>query len=827
MKKRYKFLIISVCVLLILISLFALGGVVYVNAFASKNVDSVNDERLFNLAKGETFTEYYTDASGKATTPESYVPVFKKSIALGEAKKKWVELENISPNVKNAFISAEDRAFYSHSGVNIRRTVYAVLNSVFHFKSTFGASTITQQVIKNVSGDNEITFKRKLSEIIRAYNIEKNHTKDEILEVYLNIVPMGENIYGIYSASEIYFGKEPKDLTISEAAALTGITNAPSRYNPHTNYENCVKKRNDVLFAMLDNGAISEEEYSSAISEKLSVLPVDNNSETVNSWFIETVNRDVVSALMNEYGLTRSAAELLLYNGGLKIYTTESELIQTKLEEYFSDISNFPNEVRYGLGFSMVVTDSMTGNLLGIVGSVGEKCANRVLNHALTPNTPGSSLKPIALYAPLINSGRINWATVFDDVPLEFKKNGSGYTEYPHNYPNVYDGLITVKDSLRLSKNTTALRLYKMLGAENIYKSLKNDFGFDTLLRREILDNGSVLTDLAPSPLALGQLTYGISLRKLTEAYTVFTRNGRFSEGKSFIAVYDRDGKLLLDNSNQEKQIFSPECARIMNKLLMNVTESGTASKITLKNTVDTAGKTGTSGDDKDRLFIGYTPYLTAGIWCGYQTGDKSINKISPTHIKIWDEVMTDIHSELLKNVPDGEIKAFSSKGLIKAEYCKDSGKIYSENCKYDPRGSRLEVGYFMKNSIPRLECDRHVLCDYDVVCEGIATEFCPYENIKAVSLLRINDRHFPKEIIISDADYVYKYTDGSKPFSNDPNYPYYHNYLVDGEYVGKGRGKKQFNSICIEHLNGNQEPTEEEVMKNASRFGRRRRKAG
>ena len=829
MKRRHRRLIAFVCISLILISLFALGSVLYVSAFAKENVDTEKDEMLFSLAKGETFTEYYIDSLGRADNIENYSPALKTSVALGEAKKKWIELENVSPNVKKAFISAEDRIFYKHSGVNIKRTVYALINSIFHFKSTFGASTITQQVIKNISGDNEITFKRKLSEIIRAYSVEKNHTKDEILEVYLNIVPMGENIYGVYVASEVYFGKEPSELTVAESATLAGITNAPTRYNPHTNYENCLKKRNDVLFAMLDNNAITESDYSAAIAEELKILPKKEEIETVNSWFMETVNDDVVKALMSEYGLTRGASELLLYNGGLKIYTTESEMVQKKLESYFSNSSNFPNEVENGLGFSMVITDSSNGNLLGIVGSVGEKRENRLLNYALAPATPGSSLKPIALYAPLINSGKINWATVFDDVPLEFTKNGAGYTEYPNNYPKVYDGLITVKDSLRLSKNTTAIRLYKMLGADNIYRSLKNDFSFDTLLRREVTESGNVLTDLAPAPLALGQLSYGVSLRRLTEAYTVFSRDGIFSEGRSFIAVFDSDGKLLIDNSKEEKRVFSPECARVMNKLLMNVTESGTASKITLKNTVDTAGKTGTSGDDKDRLFIGYTPYLTAGIWCGYKSGDKSIAKISPTHIKIWDEIMTDIHTELLKNVSDREIKNFSSAGLIKAEYCKDSGKIYSENCRYDPRGERAEVGYFIKGTVPRFECDRHILCEYDEIGEGIATEFCPDENIKTVSLLKINDRSFPKEIIISDADYVYRNIDGSKPLCEDNNCPYYYNYLDDGEYVGKGRGKRQFNASCAEHTKPTEETDEEYVVKRHVDFRRfaRRRKAG
>ena len=800
MKKAHKILLITFASVIASLSLMTLGAVVYISVFAKNNVDVKRDEWLFDSAKVETFTEYYVNGNEAPAEKSEYFPVLNKTVALGEHKKKWVELSSVSESVIKAFLSAEDREFYIHSGVNIRRTIYAMANSVLHFKSTFGASTITQQVIKNISGDNEVTLKRKLAEIIRAYNIEKNHTKDEILELYLNIVPMGENIYGIRAASEIYFGKDPSSLTISEAATLAAITNAPTRYNPHTNYNNCVKKRNDVLYAMLDNGAISESEYQIATNDVLSVLPISSSDETVSSWFIETVNYDVTRALMKECGLTETAAELLLRSGGLKIYTTESPGVQKRLEDYFYDESKFPSEVKNGLGFSMVISDSLTGDLLGIVGAVGKKRENRILNYALVPNTPGSSLKPIALYAPLIDSEKINWATVFDDVPVKFTKNGSSYTEYPQNYPKIYDGLITVKDSIRLSKNTTAIRLYEMLGGEKIYRSLKNNFGFDTLVRREITESGNILTDLAPSPLALGQLSYGVSLRKLTEAYTVFSKNGEFSEGRSFIAVYDRDGQLVLDNRSDNRRVFSKECTGIMNKLLMNVTESGTASKITLKKRIDTAGKTGTSGDDKDRLFIGYTPYFTAGIWCGYTSGDKEIGKIAPTHLKIWDDIMTDIHIDALKNIPESEIKSFSYSGIIKAQYCKDSGKLYCDKCTCDPRGSRVEVGYFTATTLPKDECDRHILVAYDELGGGMATEFCPNENIKIISLLNIEDRHFPKEIIISDADYVYRRIDGTRELCTDITKPYYYNYIEDGDHVGRGRKNKQFNSVCEEH---------------------------
>ncbi len=799
MKRIKRPLMVSVCAVLIIASVISLGGIGYIAFFSRKNIKSDYDEMLFDMAKVGSYTEYYVDEGDNAADLSEYQPRSLCNIALGDTRKRWIGLGDVNEKIISGFVAVEDRKFYTHSGVDVKRTLYALLNSMFHFRETFGASTITQQVVKNISGDSEITLKRKLSEIIRAYNIEKNHSKDEIMELYLNIVPMGENIIGVNMAAEVYFGKEPKELSTEECATLIGITNAPTRYNPHIHPNECLKKRNDVLYAMHDFGILSKEEYEQAISQKLDVIPRSEVNEEPLSWFIETVNSDVISALCQKYNMSFAGAEALLFNGGLKIYTTENVSVQNTLEEYFSDKSNFPNEINRGLDYSMVVVDSKNGNLLGIVGSVGKKQGNKLLNLALVPRTPGSSLKPIALYAPLIDSGKINYATVFDDVPLDFKKSGTDYIEYPQNYPKRYDGLTTVKDALRLSKNTVAVKLYNMLGAEEIYRNLKSGFGFSSLVRHTEEADGKILTDLAPSPLALGQLSYGVSVRELTSAYTVFPSDGVLHSARSYIAVYDSNGNIILDNAPTEKRIFSIGTARIMNQLLMQVTKNGTASAITLKRTVDTAGKTGTSGDDKDRLFVGYTPYLTAGIWCGYRDSTASVGRAAPSHIEIWDNVMKSIHSKMLSEYDDGEIESFSTGGLIRREFCRDSGRLYSDNCLHDPRGSRLDWGYFLPSSQPTGLCDRHILCKYDIFAEGVACDGCPDEFVLDVSLLRI-DRTFPKEIYITDAEYVWRSTDGTKPPPNDFDVPFFYPYIPEGDYVGRGRNKKQYNSFCFIH---------------------------
>ena len=748
-KTRSKVIVVIIAIFIIILVAMAVG-IIWLAYFSSGNVNSAADEILFDAAHTTTLTEYYTNASDSG----EYAPKLSKSISLGGTQKSWISLDTAGDIIPLAFIAAEDRDFYAHRGVNLARTAYAVLNEILHLHPKFGASTITQQVIKNISGDNELTWKRKLAEIIRAYNIEKSHTKDEILEVYINIVPMGEGIVGVDCASRIYFGKEPAALTVWEAATLVGITNAPTRYNPHSNPERCLKKRNAVLYAMADIGAITDEGYKNAIEMPLGVLPLANEDERIYSWFTETVNADIITALCEKYGMSKNAASVVLSSGGLKIYTTESERLQNILDDYFSsdlfeNRENMPE-------FAFCVCDSLTGELVAIIGSGGKKQANLIVNHATVPHTPGSALKPLALYAPLIDSGRITAATVFDDTPIDFIKNGDSLTEYPKNYPNVYNGLINVKDALRLSKNTVAIRLYKMLGEESIYRSLRYRFGFDTLVRSAYNSEGGRITDLAAAPLALGQLSYGVTLRALTEAYTVFPREGVLQRGTSFVAVYGANGDLILDGHREEDRIFSKEGARLMNQLLMGVTENGTASRIKLKNSVDTAGKTGTSGDDRDRLFIGYTPYLTAGIWCGYTDGTRAIGHMSTSHITVWDEVMRKMHGELLANTDDSDIRSFSSSGLVWRNFCRDSGAMATDVCALDPRGDRIDGAYFIRGSEPMLPCEVHVLCRYSEDCNALASEGCPYEGCIDIALLKIPARAFPKEIFISDAPYVY-----------------------------------------------------------------------
>ena len=753
--------------------------------FVYNKINFEADERLFESALTFNSTTFYADKK----TSEEYNPV--QIEMSGAIRKMHYSLEEISPYIKEGFVAVEDKIFYEHPGVDFKRTVLAVANYFLKRDKVFGASTITQQVVKNISGDNQKKISRKLAEILRAFHIEENYTKEEILEVYLNVIPMSENIYGVGAASRAYFGKEPTQLSIAEAATLIGITNAPSAYNPYKNCETCKQKRNIVLSVMYNDGIINNDEYIKAKNEPLSVIPRESREDRFDSWFVETVIEEGSCDLAKKFNISFSAARIMLLGGGFDVYTTMDIRVQEILNEYFENAENFPSEIGEGLNYAMTITDSISGDLVAVMGSVGKKNGDRLLNHATTPHIPGSVIKPIALYAPLLDEGKINWSTVFDDVPVSFRETDDGYREYPRNSPTVYDGLTTVKDALRYSKNTVAVRLCNLMGTNNVFNNLKKNFGFDTLV-----ENEGGLTDIAVSPMALGQLSRGVSLLKLTEGYSIFPSDGISKNARSYLKIVDHKGETVIDNKKIENRIIKESTARIMNQMLMTVTEDGTAGSLEIKKYVQVAGKTGTSGNNRDKLFIGYTPYYVAGIWCGYNSGDKSVVGLSKGHLAVWDEIMSEIHND----IEIDNQREFSTEGLLHLPYCMDSGEQYTETCMYDPRGNRMELGYFTEDNKPHSKCSRHIMCFYDSVTKCIACPSCPKENLVGVALISVSDRSFPKEIEVTDAEFVYRDTSGYIRVPDDCNLPYFYYSIPTGEYVGVSGRKKQFNCGCHIH---------------------------
>ena len=789
---RFKKGLRLLSIIIVCISLAAAVIISALAIFVYRGINFEADERLFEGALSfESTTFYASDGKG-----EQYEPVAIEQS--GSVRQVFYSGKEISDYLKDGFVAVEDKIFYTHKGFDLRRSILAAMNYISGKERVFGASTITQQVVKNISGDNDMTIKRKLSEIIRAMHIERNFTKEEILEVYLNVIPMGDNIFGVGAASRAYFGIEPSELSPAEAATLIGITNAPTAYNPYTNPDFCKKKRDIVLSVMHSDGVITDAEYNEAVAAPLSVIPREERYDRFDSWFVEVAIEEISRDLAEKYDLSESAARMMLLSGGYKVYTTMDIDVQESLEEYFENIANFPEEVAAGLNYAMVVTDSKTGDLAGVIGRVGKKEGNRLLNHALVPHTPGSVMKPLALYAPLIDEGRINWATVFDDVPTSFTETEDGYREYPYNSPRVYDGLTTVADALRLSKNTVAVRLSEMRTPRSIFDTLTGDYGFSTLIEKETTKDGRTITDIATAPMALGQLGRGVSLLELTEAYSAFAGDGVKREMRSYLTLVDHKGRLVLENEKEEKRVLKETTAKIMNQLLMGVVEGGTAKSLTLGSIVETAGKTGTSGGSRDKMFVGYTPYYTASIWCGYDSGEKAVTGLGKSHLEIWNEVMNEVHRERLSG--EKTVDSFSTEGLLYLPYCKDSGALYTDVCVYDPRGNRRDYGYFTEDNQPNVECTCHVLCLYDTESKQIANRNCPSENLLAVALIKAPGRSFPKEIYVTDAEYVYRDISGYAERPGDESLPYFYYDLPPDTHVGITNRKKQFNSGCNLH---------------------------
>ncbi|MDY3846014.1 MAG: transglycosylase domain-containing protein [Eubacteriales bacterium] len=807
-----RFFLISGAVSLILLTVSA----VFIYKKLSADIDFDKDRELFEMAKGSKTTRFYYDSAKGADAFGVYRAVeMEDERAYDSENSIWISSSQIPDNMKNAFIAIEDHRFYEHKGVDVLRTVKAAANYFLHFDSRFGGSTITQQLIKNISSDNEISARRKANEILRALEIEKNYTKDDILELYLNIVPLSQGCAGVGSAANKYFNRDVSELSLAECASLAAITNSPSKYDLIKHPENNKERRDIILAEMKKYGYINDEEYNSAISENVcAVISDKEESVRTNSWYTDMVIDDVISDLSEKLDINSETATKLVYSGGLKIYTLMDRDVQNTLDDYFSDLSHFPDAAKNDtLKYSMIVINPYNGAVLGVAGAQGDKNANRILNYATEAKRPiGSAIKPLSVYGPAIEENLITWSTVFDDVPLEFY----GERAWPRNSPDVYVGLTDVATALKYSKNTVAMRVFNLVGAERAYNYLTEKLGFSSIVRSGYDSDGNRVSDMSVSPLAFGQLTYGATLRETTGAYDALL-TGNHHKSRSYLAVYDNKGKALLINNNEDIRVFSDETATVMTKMLEGVVDFGTAKQITLKNVIDTAGKTGTSGNSYDKYFVGYTPYICAGIWCGFEESGRPV--ITSSHLKIWDDIMHKLHFKYISS--SDEPKNFTIAGGVQTHiYCCDSGMLPSDACQLDARGNRERAGYYKKGTVPTQKCSCHVCVEYDKARHGIATEESLDENIEQISLIRVENRDFPKQIYITDAQYVFR--DAKGKYSDNSNASFFADDIEQGHFVGisKTPDGRQFNATakdeenqCAENQNETSESEKEEYI--------------
>lgn len=615
-------LLIGVVTGLIFVCIFAF----YVKTCITPSLDlDLND---FTLNQSSII--YYQDSNGdyqKLTTVKS------------SENRIWVDGDQIPQHMKDALVAIEDKRFYTHKGVDWFRTAHAALN-MFTGGSTFGGSTITQQLIKNLTQQDDITVQRKLLEIFQALDLEKNYDKDEILEYYLNAVYFGEGCYGVQTAAQTYFGKDAKDLSVAESAAIVGITNLPTYYDPFYSVENNKERQENVLREMYKQGYLNKSEYEAAKSEELEFVRGENSPDTFNvySYYEEVVLSDVIGDLAEAKGISRNAASQLVHNAGYEIYACIDKDIQAKVDAIYTDPEQLPKSysgTKSQLQSAIVIIDQTTGEIKALSGGTGEKTISYGLNRATgTTRPPGSSIKPIAVYGPAVEYGLISPSTlVLDKDEKHVQLTHTSW--YPKNSPPGYDGIITITTALQKSKNTVAAQIMDKLTPSASLEFLRSRLGVTSLID----------SDADYAAMALGEPHYGITVREMVQAYTALANDGVFTYSRTYTMVKDRSGKIILDNQPQTIQAFSQETARTMTYMLNNAATYGTGHESRLSN-MPVAGKTGTTSANRDRWFCGYTPYYTCAVWTGYDTPETMSFSGNPA-TQIWQKVMSAIHADL------------------------------------------------------------------------------------------------------------------------------------------------------------------------------------
>ncbi len=793
----------------IIVTVFVLIVGMSFSIYVTTEMESEIDESLFEVLSGNTSSKiYYYENEEKREFGEA--TELEDQELYGGYRSVPTQYENVPEELVYAFVSIEDKRFFSHDGVDWKRTAGASLNYFLNFREEFGGSTITQQLIKNVTEKDDYSFQRKIQEILWALDLETKMSKEEILENYLNIINLSNGCYGVGAASKYYFSKDASELTLNECAAIAAITNNPSYYDPIRNPKNNQKRRQIILNQMYEQGYISLEEYNSAYNEELNLNVESSNSDKINLWYVDMVINDIINDLMNEKGYSRSMASMLIYTGGLKIYTAMDYNVQKTLENYYADTSNFywNNTAEENPQSSMIIIDPYNGDILGVAGAVGTKEANRLQNLATETVRPaGSVIKPLSVYAPALEEGIITWSSVYDDIPVNFgnynldSSNGKIVepVAWPKNANGVYRGLTNINYAIEHSVNTVTVRVLEELGIEKSFDFLQNKLGFNSLIKTKTQNDGSIITDMDYAALALGQFNYGASLREITAAYSIFPNSGVYNNYRSYYKVTDSNGNIILEKKYCGSEVISEENAIIMTEMLKNVLVNGTAKGITLKKDIPCAGKTGTTQSSYDRWFVGYTPYFIGGVWYGYEYPKTLSSESSGVCIEVWDEIMTRLHKRYILS---GNVKSFDTSDKIETfEYCMDSGKLATEACKKDPRGSRIESGCFLKGSEPSEKCDCHVLVKYDIKEGGIVSNDCLFTDVEYVGLIRV-ERDFPKQIYVTDAQYVYKEINNSTMPETSPNLPFFNNALPDKSFCGISYGNRQYNRYCRAHFN-------------------------
>ena len=616
----------------------------------------------------------------------------------GDEKRKIITLEDMADDLPNAYIAIEDERFYEHSGVDFKRTAGAIANTLLNGESSYGGSTITQQLVKNITNDNESTgiegIKRKIREWQRAYQVERMISKEQILELYLNILFVGaNNLHGVELGAEYYFNKSAKDLSLAECAFMAGINHSPNSYNPYsTTVDNSEKIKNrtiTVLDKMKELGYISEEDYQKAVTEVKNGLQFGTGNimgGSVFSYHTDAVISQVVEQVMEEKNMTEQMAKNYVYSSGLTIHSTVDMNIQNRLEEEYakekyiikgreknSDGTLLNEHSQSG----MAIVDYKTGNVVAVAGGFGEKTSAGWNRATQMQKQTGSSIKPLADVAPALQEKIITAATVYDDSSTRFGKNYE-----PKNY-NGFKGLINIRSFIRTSQNIPAVKIMVELTPKKSLEYLQN-MGISSL--DSVTDN--VLS------LALGGMTSGVSPLEMASAYGTIANDGVYISPTFYTSVTDADGNTVLTPKQETRQVISKQNAYIMKTIIQEPVKSGGTATYCAIPGMDVAAKTGTTDNDYDRWLCGFTPYYSAATWYGYDNSE-TVYFIGNPAGQIWDAVMTDIH----KDLPSATFAR--PEGIVEKTVCRTTGCLVSKNC------TNTYTEIFTEDNLPE-QCTNH-----------------------------------------------------------------------------------------------------------------------
>ena len=605
----------------------------------------------------------------------------------GGENRIWVNYDQMPKYLTNAAIAGEDERFLTHHGVDWKRTAGAALGMFIPLPTSGqGGSTITQQLIKNTTGDNAVRVDRKVREIFRALNLEKHATKEQILEAYLNTLSLGNNTNGVQAAANLYFDKDVKDLSVAESAALIAITKYPVYYDPFTNPDNNKTRRNWIINKMYELNMISQDERDEAISTELVFSTKEAASTKLNanySWFVDNVIEEVIQDLMTEKNYTYKYAQQLLFKGGYRVYTTVDEDIQNYLQSKYEDDATFPQIKNKVYPQSAFVITDLHGKVLAMVGAKGPKTANRDFNRAtMAVRQPGSTIKPIASYPVAFENDLITWSTVFNDKPIMKKDANSTKFDWPIDHYGAYLTYpVTVDEAIRRSTNTIPAQLVQMMGPDMVFNFMVNKLHVETLVDKRV-SNGRTLTDRTIASMSIGALTDGVTPVEMAGAYQYIGNGGTYTKPYSYTYVLDAQGNVVLEKDTTPERVVSSETATIINRLLQRVTTAqyGTGTASHFRSDIPVAGKTGTTDADVDQWFVGITPYYLGVCWLGYDTPATIGYYKYPPPI-IWKNIMTGLHKDL-----PGKDFEYSSK-VVSRTYCTITGLLASDSCEHTATG--------------------------------------------------------------------------------------------------------------------------------------------